>query len=133
MKYIYTLILLLTMMMSSCSGLQTDNNWIDGNWSGMGFQPGFNNHDSWDIEVSLNIKQELFKISYPSLDCSGDWMIINIDKHKATFKELNIDNTVLCTDNGTVIITKVDEHHISYSYYTENDKRVSSYATLSRN
>ncbi len=131
MKQLYTTLLLIVML-SSCSSLTTNINWIEGNWSGLGFQPGIDTNDSWDIEVSLNTKQQLFKISYPSLDCSGDWILIAINKHKATFKEVNIDNIEACTDNGTVIITKVDEHHISFSYYIENENKVSSYATLSR-
>lgn len=132
MKYIYTVLLLCLMMLSSCSSLKTNNNWIAGKWSGLGFQPGMEVNYFWDIEAYLDTKQQVFKISYPSLNCSGDWVLIHMNQHKAIFKEINITNIEACTNNGTVILTKVDERHISFSYYIENNNQVASYATLSR-
>lgn len=131
MKRKHILILLLIIQFSACKSIQTRNNWLDGQWTGIGFQKDLVEDNSWSIETTINLKKRQFTINYPSIGCSGKWELLELSKHKAIFTE-TIDNINICTNHGKVILTKVDANHISFSYYLQNESTVASFSTLKR-
>jgi hypothetical protein len=88
MKSILTLIFLLSFAHSSVfsqispAPVQKEINWMQGSWTGKGYQI---DGDSWDIKLTHSEKR--FTIEYPSLGCVGYWTINQTDKSRIVFTE----------------------------------------------
>jgi len=109
-----------------------DITWLNGNWAGLGYQPEISK--PWTIELDCNIDKKTFIIKYPSLDCQGFWKIDKAESNRIIFKEQIAKGEHTCVPKGTVIVTKVDENHISYSYFETIDGKyvLNSFSTLKR-
>lgn len=127
----YLLIFSILISVSSCKSSKLGKSGFNGKWKGTGYQKDVTEESTWSIITEIDLKKEEFQISYPSLNCSGQWKLLKISKNKAVFKE-TIDNEKMCTNHGIIILTKVDKNHISFSYYRQNEHTVSSFSTLKR-
>lgn len=103
--------------------------WIDGVWSGTGYQMDISS--TWTIKLTVNRSENLFRIEYPSLACGGEWRVIAFTSHSGRFVEKIVFGRDKCADNGTIVITRVDANHISFTHFYEN-RVMSAYATLTR-
>lgn len=108
------------------------NQWLQGTWKGIGFQPTSANSGSyWTMEIEANVEKNEYLVRYPSIPCSGKWVLEKTRKESAIFKEI-ITEKDRCVDGGKAILTYVDDTHISYTMLRDNDTRVGSYATLTK-
>jgi hypothetical protein len=116
MKSILTLIFLLSFAHSSVfsqispAPVQKEINWMQGSWTGKGYQI---DGDSWDIKLTHSEKR--FTIEYPSLGCVGYWTINQTDKSRIVFTETIQKGN--CDQNVKVIVTFIEKGFISVSYF----------------
>ena len=80
--------------------------------------------------LEFSVKKDHYLISYPSLDCGGEWILISSNKYKATFRENILEGVNKCVQGGTVVVTLVDKNHISYSYFSPDSGNLEATATL---
>lgn len=127
-------------ILGSCGTLNKsfskNKNWLDGNWTGIGYQIDLKEDNQWTI--ALEIEKGSYNISYPSLDCSGKWKLTKYSEDQATFIEVIEKNTSTCTNNGKIILSKIDNKRILYSYFyndgINNDgKKAMAFSTLEKN
>ncbi|TSE09069.1 MULTISPECIES: hypothetical protein [Aquimarina] len=130
MKLKNILFLLIALSLTGCKS--NDILWLNGQWEGVGCQLDFEETYTWSINLNINATKKLFNIEYPSLKCNGNWELIDYSNGRAIFSELIIENTNACIEKGKVILTKVDENHISFSYYILNENEVVAFSTLRR-
>ncbi|MCE3296626.1 MAG: hypothetical protein K0R65_2340 [Crocinitomicaceae bacterium] len=107
---------------------QAKSDWLNGKWWGMKYQVDM--AKGWQTELGINTKTNKFTVSYPELDCTGTLELQSMSKNKAVFIE-KLPNSS-CLSDGYIIITKVDETHISFTCLRENNKRLASYCTLTK-
>ncbi|MBN1250587.1 MAG: hypothetical protein JXA16_00515 [Bacteroidales bacterium] len=105
------------------------NAWLNGEWRGTGFQ--LNNSDSWSIHFIANTKKSVYEIKYSSLGCSGIWQLLSVNNHLAQFQETITEGISKCLSGGIIIITKVDNQHITFTYFTQSGK-LDSFSTLEK-
>lgn len=115
-----------------------NKNWLEGKWTGKAFQIDLTEDNQWTIELDVNIKKEIYNISYPSLNCSGKWKLIKYSKDQATFKEVIENNTTVCIKHGIIILSKIDNRRVLYSYFyndgINNDgTKAAAFSTLEKN
>jgi hypothetical protein len=110
---------------------RVDITWLDGSWEGVGYQI---DALPWTIEVDCNTEKELFLIRYPSLNCQGFWTIESTEMNQVVFREKIAKGEHTCLLEGLVVVTRVDDTHITYSYFEEIDgKRVlNAFSTLTK-
>lgn len=129
-KYILILIIILT----SIAALNAQNlTWMEGSWTGKGYQPNLGNNPYWTMELKVSIEsgEKIAKIEYPSIPCTGNWQLVSIENNRAEFREI-ISTGTRCMDNVRLIVSYVDEKHISVVFYGPDDKEVYATATLNR-
>lgn len=73
-----------------------------------------------------------YDIDYPSVPCKGHWSLVKSDEHVAEFKEKITENLDSCVDKGRVVLTKIDENFITFSYFYDKTNVLGSYCTLER-
>lgn len=108
--------------------LSSKSDWLDGEWQGEKYQVNMNK--GWQTEMKINTKAKQFSIAYPELDCNGTLEMQSLTKSKAVFIE-KLPNTS-CLSDGYIIVTKVDEKHISFTCLRDEEKRLASYCTLEK-
>lgn len=115
-------------------GCENDSiEWLNGRWEGVGCQLDLEENNTWSINLEVSVDEQLYKVDYPSLECYGKWELIEYTSNRAVFDEIILRNTNDCIERGTVIITKVDNNHISFSYYiAEEEEEVLAFSTLKR-
>ncbi|MEM7101895.1 MAG: hypothetical protein AAF502_02115 [Bacteroidota bacterium] len=100
--------------------------WLEGEWEGVGLQLNF--PSTWSIDFL--VKENQYMIMYPSLECGGEWELISANQYKAVFRENILEGVNKCVQGGTVVVTKVDEYHISYSYFSPDSGKLEATSTL---
>ena len=105
--------------------------WMNGSWEGIGLQISPNPH-TWTISLSANISENVYEIEYPSLSCGGKWVPEEITNSRAVFVEYIEKGILRCVHKGKVVITYVDDQHISFSYFHPYDGRLDSHSTLEK-
>ncbi len=110
----------------------TDNQWIEGTWIGLGYQPDAANHNTWDIQIKIEEGGKKAAVLYPSLKCGGELELISIDNHKAVFTERIIEGKQYCYDGGQLVLTYVNQNHVSYSFFYPDTKALGSFSTLTK-
>lgn len=100
--------------------------WMQGEWLSYGFQ--LNTSTNWSIY--LKVDEKTANIQYPSLDCGGNWTIEKQEKNSITLIETITKGTDKCTNQGKIIITKVNAEHISFSYFSPFNNRIEAFSTL---
>jgi len=100
--------------------------WLQGEWRGVGLYLDF--PQSWT--VILDVENDQFGVRYPTMECSGEWKILHHNRHRATFIEVIWQGRDNCTNNGKIIVTYIDQYHISYSYFSGETGKLEASATL---
>jgi hypothetical protein len=128
-------ILLITILfLAYHAGMVAQNlTWMEGNWVGQGYQPNLGREPYWKMElkVSMESGEEIAKIDYPDIPCTGNWKVVSIENKKAEFREI-ISSGGRCLNNVRLIASYVDEKHIYITFYGPDDKEVYATATLKR-
>ncbi len=101
--------------------------WLQGEWKGVGLQLNF--PQTWTM--ALTVEGDLFNISYPTLNCSGEWKIrYTSNRNRIEFLEVIWQGRDNCVNHAKVIITRIDKYHISYSYFSPETGKLEASATL---
>ncbi len=103
--------------------------WLDGEWEGTGYQ--VSNGGTWTIRFSGHSENNYYAIEYPSLYCGGNWTIISGNDYRAEFVEMITAGTDVCVNGGIVILTRVDDRHIAFTYFSP-DRILDAFSTLVR-
>ena len=104
--------------------------WLDGQWEGTGYQK--DNGHNWTILLTADIDRGIYKIEYPSLSCGGEWVLSEIDGQRAVFTEKITDGIFRCANLGKVIVTPVDQNHISFTWFWHSTQELGAWSTLER-
>lgn len=98
-------------------------------WSGLGYQE--NTNSSWKIELE-KISKNSYKINYPTIPCAGIWTVEKTEKNRIILKEVITENIDNCVPVNRVIITKIDNEHLSVSYFMvdENTNHIYAFGIL---
>ena len=131
------LIITILSLFISCSALKSTSSkssWLNGNWKGTGFQVDRDIDNTWDIVLNINSKNKSYDISYPSIPCSGKWKLIEISAERAVFTESIIQDNG-CVNGGKVLLSKLDNNRIIFSYYYPDgvysgSEKANAFATL---
>ncbi len=138
MKNIFYSILFIAILFASCSSLQTVNSlekemdWLGGKWIGMGLQIDSPQNPTWKIELNVDMKNKSCLIKYPTLECSGKWVLKSGDTRRAIFTEHITEGKNKCYDGGKLVLTKIDENHISYSFFYPDNNILGAFSTLTK-
>ncbi len=115
-----------------CMAQYRKTKWLDGTWTGTGFQPDATN-DTWQIILTHDASKKFSQIDYPDFPCSGYWELIDANRHKAEFNEKLTEGKDRCQDSGKIIITKINDNFVTISYfYPEFTKKVVAFSTLEK-
>jgi len=87
--------------------------------TGVGFQKGINEY--WKTDVRINSMQDI-SVSYPSLGCSGKWLLLQEDQRGSLLKEVILYGADKCTPEGYVYLTKDPLSPTSYRFYVFENK-----------
>ncbi|WP_441001136.1 DUF4339 domain-containing protein [Fodinibius sp. SL11] len=101
---------------------------LKGKWSGVGYE--LNNDTSWKMDVSFS--NEEVSVSYPSLDCSGKWNLIEVNGTEITFREKITTGITNCMDKGKVEISILSDKKINFKYYPQGSNELGARATLTK-
>ncbi len=112
------------------TSLEKEMSWLEGKWIGVGYQADAMTAQTWSIELKVDVKNKKCSINYPSLECSGKWVLKNGNSNAATFVEHITEGKDKCFDQGELIITKVDENHLSYSFFYPKNHQLGAFSTL---
>ena len=119
---IYAAIFISTVAISGCAtGSFQDQKGI---WTGIGYQLdggqiGGGEYSSWS--VVLLIDDQLVSITYPSLDCGGDWQLESSTTLASYYREtitFGLDN---CLDQGLMVVSPIDGGRLRLEYYYPDD------------
>ncbi len=102
--------------------------WLKGEWRGIGYQ--INLPQAWAIELKVASSPISVHVNYPSLECSAVWTLVNRTGDRLEFREEILVGADRCINGGVVIITRVDQHHISYSFFEPQNKKLEAFSTL---
>jgi hypothetical protein len=104
--------------------------WLDGAWTGTGYQLGTNG--TWAIRLICNPGRGEYSVQYPSLNCGGNLQPVSVEENRVEFIEYITYGTESCIQGGTLVITRVDDRHITYSYFMPGTNVVEAFSTLTR-
>lgn len=121
-------LLLVLFVFGSISAQQLD--WLDGPWEGVGYQE--NTNTVWSIALGIDSGQEKYEIEYPSLSCGGVWELESSDENKAVFVERIKTGLLNCVNNGRIVVTKIDQEYVTFSYFHPYDNSLNAWSTLKR-
>ena len=110
-------------------------NWIDGVWTGTGFQRQYSTATIWTIKLTVDESKSAFLIEYPSLGSSGVWKLMQKESgtERYTFLELILNQRGNTVDGGKVVVTKVNDDHMSFSWFLPpSNDTVVAWSTLKR-
>jgi hypothetical protein len=134
--YMITLLIVMIAMIYACSSTggterkyAPDTEWLDGVWTGTGYQ--MDDKTTWSIRLIVRGSDNVYRIEYPSLACGGEWRLVSSSSQSGRFVENILIGRDRCADNGTIVITRVDRNHISFTYFYENGVMV-AFSTLTR-
>lgn len=86
---------------------------FNGNWIGIGNQI---DGKSWDIFLNYQNENNI-NISYPSLDCSGNWTLKRSDKKTSIFKEQIIEGSNKCDQGVEVHLQHLNKKTLKVLFY----------------
>jgi hypothetical protein len=107
---------------------QSKPTWLTGTWEGTGYQ--MDNNETWTM--SLRVNGHSFFIDYPSLNCSGNWQLLDSNSRSARFKEKITVNVTECADGGRVTIERLNRRQIAFRYAYSDTRQISASAILNR-
>ena len=101
--------------------------WMAGTWVGIGNQ---SSGSTWSIEA--NNTNATFTIAYPSLNCSGRWDLLSADSSRAIFTEVITAGIFNCVETGRVVVTRIDNNYVTFSYWRQSGDLLTSWSTLTK-
>ena len=116
----FTFLLLSTVGVENIYAQYSKTEWLDGTWFGVGYQANALSQNTWNINLVYNHSTKEIKIEYPTFPCGGYWKLQEASRHKAVFVEYITDGKNLCQNEGTVVVTKIDENFVTVSYFLPN-------------
>ena len=132
MKKLTLLLGILFLFISSSIFAQNNSiEWLNGSWEGIGYQT--NNQHRWSVEFEYDKNSQEATISYPSLQCSGVWEFVSMEKNKAVFTEKITKGKSNCIDGSKIVINKINEEYIGISWFSQYIEGVDAYAALKIN
>jgi hypothetical protein len=114
--------------MTSAASSQSKNRWLNGTWEGTGYQT--DNNETWTMK--LTVRNNRYKIEYPSLKCGGRWIPLSIDGRRAAFIEKITFGLADCVDNGNVVIERLSVRQIAYRFSNRGTRTVTASAILNK-
>ncbi|AYZ12967.1 hypothetical protein EGY05_13955 [Chryseobacterium arthrosphaerae] len=87
--------------------------------TGVGFQKSEN--ESWAINVDMSSKKNT-TVSYPTLGCSGKWVLLKEEPKKILFKEVIEEGLDQCVPTGFISLVKDDVSPTAYRFYIFENK-----------
>lgn len=100
---------------------------MDGRWRGVALE--VERDKTWSIKLEANVRRRRYEIEYPSENCSGTWQLVDSDACKARFAEtITNDRRNNCV-NGTIIVTRLDQRTISYTWFRDEKAVASAFLT----
>ena len=121
-------VILLLLVLGIVSAQTKSSNWLKGTWEGTGYQ----NDDQSTWTMLFTARTQPFTIDYPSLNCGGRWQLIAIDGYRARFKERLNHGQDKCTDNGNVVIQRLNKRQVLFLYSLSGRRVVTASAVLNR-
>jgi len=106
-----TIIFSLVMLFSAGLFSQVIPQWISGDWAGKGFQPS--DKGTWEIILSTDLKTKTIIVSYPGLNCSGNWKIESSTENSALLTEIIINGKTNCISGSKIFLNLVNPGCIS--------------------
>ena len=97
-------------------------NWLDGTWIGIAYQVGTD--DACKVVFKSEAIRQSFKVDYPSINCQGDWELIQSDDQKASFRQKIPHHSESCNQESLVVITKISDDYVTYSSFFSQNRRV---------
>lgn len=97
-----------------------------GEWQGVGLQ---SDGSDWSILVSLEPEQAI--ITYPSLDCGGNWQYVNISETGLAAIETIEYGLQNCIETGNVYLKPFDENKIVF-IWCDTSLELVAFAILER-
>ena len=102
--------------------------WLTGTWEGTGYQ--IDNNSTWTMRLTAGTGR--FAIEYPSLNCGGEWELKRLSARRAVFRERLATGQERCTNNGTVVIERLNHSQLLFLYTNPGEQEVTSSAILNR-
>ena len=102
--------------------------WLDGTWIGIAYQVGTD--DACKIVFKSDAAQKSHTVDYPTINCRGDWELIQSDDQKASFRQKIPHHSENCNQESLVVITKISDDYVTYSSFLAKTGELFSYATL---
>lgn len=99
--------------------------WMNGTWSGTGYQDKAKS--SWSMR--LTVSGNSYSIAYPSLGCGGYWSVQSTGNGVASFVEHITYGTDKCIGNGNVTVGNLGGKRMQYHWSSPQDVAT---ATLTR-
>jgi hypothetical protein len=104
---------LIGFLLINAPGVQADlTQKIMGEWKGNGTQYS---GESWTIQLLVQ-PSGAFSISYPSLKCGGDLLLLDQSETSARFRE-NIKYGKECIDQGTIRLIQMQPDKLEFFWY----------------
>ena len=93
--------------------------WIDGVWTGVGFQITGTHCSVWKIKFTANEGENEYFIEYPTLGSSGVWKLLEKESaaERYTFEESILIQNGNTMNGGKVVVTKVSDNYMSFSFF----------------
>lgn len=109
MKIVITFIVIIGISISN--SLAKTLGWFEGTWVGTGYQV---DGQSWTVEFVKEGKT--LSISYPSLGCQGNWIVLKATKNRIDIRENITEGTDKCDQGCEIAIFRLDKDQISVVY-----------------
>ncbi len=122
------IIILLVLSFTSPISAQKKRSWLAGTWEGVGYQ--IDNNETWTMK--LTVRGNRYTIEYPSLKCSGRWILLSVDLKRARFRERITVGLTECVDRGNVLVERLSPRQIAYRFVNNGERDVTASAILNR-
>lgn len=117
MKYLF---FMLTVMLGITNSTCAQSlSWMEGSWTGKGYQPNLGKYPYWQMEMKISFEsgEGTLKIEYPSIPCSANWELISSEPKSAVFIEKLVSGKDLCIDGSRITVSYVDDNQIMIVFY----------------
>ncbi len=104
------------------------NKWIYGTWEGTGYQT--DDKSTWTMLFTARGRR--FSIEYPSLNCGGRWQLMSVNTYRARFRERLDHGQDKCTDDGSVVIQRLNKNQVLFLYTNAGSREVTASAVLNQ-
>jgi hypothetical protein len=105
--------------------------WLDGQWTGEGYQPKAATQQSWPMQIDY--KDGILSVFYSSFPCGGTWELVKAKRKKAIFIERISEGTDKCANNSTVIVKRGKKQSLgTLNVIFMTGKTIDATATLHR-